>query len=92
MLLVDFKDLMQSRDLVRGPWPELPIDHASCALLHKSYNPFRARMKEAKEELDGILSDDRTRDTILLIFNNKVTIFTTFFTQIFFMYYDYPLF
>ena len=33
---------------------------------------FRARIKESKEELDGILSDDTTRDTKLLVFNNKV--------------------
>ena len=32
-------------------------------------------MNEAKEELDGILNDDRTRDSILLVFNNKVSFF-----------------
>ena len=34
----------------------------------------RERMQEAKEELDGVLSDDRTRDTTLLVFNNKVKV------------------
>ena len=35
---------------------------------------FRERMQEAKGELDGVLSDDRTRDTTLLVFNNKVKV------------------
>merc|ERR1712004_334480 len=31
----------------------------------------RGRLEEAKEELDGVLNDDRLRNATLLVFNNK---------------------